>query len=486
MKLAVFTSIAIASALLLHNVSFAYETDEQSGYVDPEQAIIHPDRNWIVPDGRRLQKFELALKTLGIPLEADYDYSQFPQAQDLSEDAIMDQLPLIDPDGGLHRYLDLQTTSISLFKDFFSNLLPSHYLEYRQGMRETGASTDSATLMSRLAQIAAQVKRGDAKPLAGLKIAIDPGHMGPAAVYDLANQKMSTWDEVTGKFVKIKNKKVSEGQLNLWTALLTAKELVNLGAEVKLTRTQDGTVATEDPSHFDAAPYLNQYYYNSLDDWMSNYLNLKNDAELVKEIVRAPEVKSIATPSDIIQKLYIAGADLEARSKLIDAYQPDIVLDIHFDASKSNALQKNRDDVEAYVPGSFRQTETGSRRVRAMALKQLLEVRRWNESVSLAGYVTESMASNLKLPLLDLPNFLSSVKVKDGVYARNLYITRRALSSLIVYLECLHYDHVNEYSKLANLDNAADFQGIHFKYPSRINSISTAIRSGLLKYFQAL
>jgi N-acetylmuramoyl-L-alanine amidase len=403
-------------------------------------------------------------------------------------------LPQIDPDGGLHRYLDLQPHSVSLFKDFFSNILPTDYLEYSQVLREGGASNDSANLISRLRAIAQNVKNGSDRPLTGLKIAIDPGHMGPAPTLDLASGKMSDWDRVTGKFVQVQtkftkagkrfvnNRKVSEGQLNLWTALLTANELEALGAEVRLTRTQDGTVTTETVQNFNSAPFLNQYFYNSLDAWMSDYLHLSDD-DLAREIIKAPQAALIKTPTQQVQQLFIAGADLEARAKIIDAFNPDITLDIHFDASRSDALQKSTDDVEAYVPGAFRQSETGSRNVRAMALKHLLEARRWNESVNLATTITGDMAQNLNLPLFKAPAFMTAVKVKDGVYARNLFITRRALSGLVVYLECLHYDHVNEHSKLSVLDGTAQFKGSVFKYPTRLNKISDGIRSGLLKYF---
>jgi N-acetylmuramoyl-L-alanine amidase len=489
MKRPVFSFLFALLVLFRISHAVAYEMDEMHGYVDPQES--YEDRATpTTHDGTRLKKFELALKTLGIPLEGDQDFSGFPAAEELSQEAVMEHLSQIDPKGGLHRYLDLQNDSVSLFKDFFSNILPGTYLEFKQSMRETGPNTDSAPLIARLSAIAGQVRRGDEKPLAGLKIAIDPGHMGTAAVLDVGTGKMSTWDEITGKYVKYSGKKVSEGQLNLWTALLTAKELESLGAEVRLTRVKAGTVSSEDATKFDITPYLNQYYYNSLDDWMGDYLHL-SDSDLVKEIVKAPKVKSIVTPVQRVQQLYIAGADLEARSKMIDAYNPDITIDIHFDASKVNQVQRSVDDIEAYVPGTFGESETGSRKVRAMALKHLLEVRRWNESVNLSGFITSSMSETLSLPLMSTPavymgNSLSAVRVKDGVYARNLYITRRALSSLMVYLECLHYDHVNEYTQLSILDNSGDFHGISFKYPSRLNKISTGIRAGMLNYFRAL
>jgi len=464
----------------------AFEMDDVPGYIDITADHSETDSGGgTVQDGRRFRKFQVALQALGVPPETDPDFSKFPAPIEVSESDVMDHLPYIDPDGGLHRYLNLQANSIGLYKDFFSSLLPRDYLEFEQEMRDDNPSSDSLNLMNRLNQVATQVKAGSELPLSGLRIIIDPGHMGPAEVMDVASGKMSNWDEITGKYVKYKGGKVSEGLLNLWTAMLTARQLESLGAEVRLTRSESGTVSKEDPTHFDITPYRNQYFYNSLDSWMNNYLHL-SDAELARQVVKAPQVTAMKDPGRQVQQFYIGGADLEARSKMIDEFNPDITIDIHYDASKVNALQNGMDDVEAYVPGGFRETETGSRNIRAMELKHLLEGRRWNASVDLASAVTSSMAHDLNLPLLDRPSFLTAVKVKDGVYARNLYITRRAVEGLMVYLECLHYDHVNEFQKLTRLTELGQYHGVSFQYPSRLNQVSNGIMTGILNYFRSL
>lgn len=457
--------------------------DDVHGYVDLAETFEAPAPATAV-DGTRLQKFELALKTLGIPLEDSYDFSIYPNANEVNYSSVVQNLSIIDPDSALRQYFELSPNSLSLFKDFFGALLPSSYLEHTQILSTLGQPADSSSLLFRLNQISLQVKSGIERPLTGLRIAIDPGHMGPAAATDPSDGKATTWDDITGKFVKVGNKKVSEGQLNLWTARLIAQELEALGAEVKLTRTKNGTVAPA-PENTDLRPHLNQYYYNSLDGWMASYLNFSDD-RLVKEIVKSPAVSSIQKPAQQIQQLYISGADLSARTEMINAFNPDITFDVHFDASKSNALQKGTDDIEAYVPGSFRQGETGSRKVRAMATQHLLETRRWHQSVELATEVTQSMSKTLDLPLLSRPSFLSAIKVRDGVYARNLYLTRGSMSGLIVYLECLHYDHVKEHSQLATLDQTKNYKGVVFKYPNRLNQISEGVRTGLLNYFRSL
>lgn len=469
------------AAFFFFSTAQAYETEDFRGYLthipgseDPiPPRAPHPYSKRTIANGNRLRKFQLALDALKIPHEPVPDFSDFPLENEIAQPELIDRLKYIDPDDGLRRYLKIEATAISIFRDFFSSLLPRNLLEYSLALKPSGPSEDSASLLAHLQTIASQVQNPRVQnPLTGMKIVIDPGHMGTAF-----------WDQETGKFVEVNGVKVSEGQLNLWTALLTANALEELGAKVVLTRTQDGPVSPESLQSFNSAPYINQYFYNSIDDWMAPYLEKLSDTAISTTIWNKPEVKQAYT-SKQRSILYISGEDLEARSAIIDREQPHLVLDIHYDANNSHHLQSQVNSVEAFVPGAFRDNETGSRKIRAYALKHLLEIQRWNESVALAGEITSSVAESAQLPLLDSPTFMTAVKVQDGVYARNLYINRRNLSALTVYLECLHYDHTDEFSQLAQNTQVGNYHGMSFRYPSRLTSVVSGIRAGILKYFK--
>lgn len=458
---------------LIAQTVHAYESDQSYGYTqswlsDSETHKISPKE----PVSARLQKFELILTTLGIPLEFQPDFSEFPASGTLNEAEVQARLPLIDPDSGLRRYLNLNNTGVSLFKDFFTAMLPAGLLDYSFAFGNSPAPHDSEPLISHLKQIALQVKNQDeGHPLAGLKVVIDPGHMGT-----------DFWDHETGKYVTIKNKKVSEGDINLWTALLVANELEGLGATVKLTHSQEGPVSPYNYRNYPITSYVNQYFYDSLDDWMSKYLKLTDD-QIRQTIKLKPEVKKAYTELERSQ-LYVGGADLEARSLMIDQEKPDVVLDIHYDANLTTALQNSSNSLEAYVQGAFRGDETGSRKLRSFALKHLLDQNRFTESVNLAAEIVTAMSASEKVPLADKSTYPNSVKIKNGVYARNLYITRRNLSSLMVYLECLHYDHTSEFYNLATTNEVGTYHGINFQYPTRIKSVVAGIKTGFLNYFK--
>jgi N-acetylmuramoyl-L-alanine amidase len=470
-----FLHFIFACALIGNFSAQAYELENVRGYVESWAAAPAPSpasEESVAPDSARLEKFNLALETIGIPAEAAPDFSAFPAAQTLSENDINARLPYIDPDQGLRRYLNLTPTSLSLFRDFFSSALPANLLEYALNLTSQSAPTDSETLIAHLQQISNQVKDpNNAKPLSGLKVLIDPGHMGT-----------SFWDVQTGKFMQVNGRKVSEGMINLWTAFLVANELEDLGATVTLTRTQAAPVTPENYQSFDTTPYLNQYFYDSQDDWMAKYLKLP-DPTLKATIKQKPEVIK-AFGSYEHDQYFIEGADLSARSDLIDQSHPDIVFDIHYDANRPDQLQNTIDALEAFVPGGWGATETGSRLMRNYAMKQLLDINRWQASVDLATDVVQAMAESEQIPLENEPRYITSVKVKNGVYARNLYITRRNLSSLMVYLECLHYDHTNEFYKLAVPNQVGDYHGVSFEYPARIRDVANGIRSGILNYFK--
>jgi N-acetylmuramoyl-L-alanine amidase len=450
----------------------AFEAENVNGYTPNWSLTARPRLRLIARDGSRIQKFNLALDTLGIPREAAPDYSALPEDNVVLQADLTQNLKYIDPDGGLLRYLSLSPGKLAAFQDFFSALLPASMQEYSLNLSQSGTSSDSSDLITHLSTVGDQVKDpSNSQPLTGLKFVIDPGHMGT-----------DFWDQAGGKFVTVGGKKVSEGKINLWTSYLVANTLEDLGATVVLTRTQDGPVSQLNYQNYPMAAYINQYFYQSMDDWMAPYLSL-TDSTLVSTIKLKPEVKRAFSPGER-ENLFINGEDLEARSQIIDREKPDVVIDIHFDANLTTALQNSTNSLEVFVPGGFGANETGSRLNRRHALKQLTEVRRFGASVDLASEIVNAMSTSEVVPLQNSSSFGSSVKVKDGVYSRNLYITRRNLSALMVYLECLHYDHTSEFYNLANNNEVGTYHGVNFAYPTRLNSVAAGIRQGILNYFK--
>ena len=422
-----------------------------------------------LPPAERARKFELALRTLGIPLEKDRDFTAYPRAGEINSPDVLSIAKYIDPASALRRYLQIEPSRISLFPWFFQVNGPSATPNYEVA---TGAPSnrDSAELLARLEGVSQTVRLGNGTtPLTGLRVVIDPGHMGTPF-----------WNDLDGKFVKVRGKTVSEGVLTLATGKLLATELEKLGAEVRMTRTDLNPVTAYTWDNFNPNARLADYYYKSLDDWMGKYLAL-SDSELIRRLPNAPEVRKMRT---FAGKVYLfLQEDLDARAKVAEAFHPDVFIDLHFDAQEINALQSKRNDITVYVPGSVGLKETGAKNQRDDATKHLIEVRRWKQSVRLATSLVNTVSKNLGIITLKEAD-ATTVKITDGVFARNIFETKRATTGISTFFESFHYDYVREFPRLTVNDAKSSYHGTRFIYPSRLTGIATGIRDGLLQYFR--
>jgi N-acetylmuramoyl-L-alanine amidase len=415
----------------------------------------------------RIRKLELALKTLGVPNQARPDFSEFPVAGSVSTDEFQSIAKYIDPDGGLRRYLEISPSNVVLFPTPFapSGTNPNPDYELATG---ASANRDSSDLIARLDKVA---RNPASAPLAGLRVAIDPGHMGTPF-----------WNDKDGKFVTIHGKTVAEGEINLWTAELLAIELEKLGAEVKLTRTDLNPVTHSTWDNFDPRDRLAEYYYKGIDDWMAKYFAM-SDSDLVRLIPKDPNVRKIQGYDGKIN-LFLQ-EDMNARSELVAAYNPDLFIDIHYDSQLTDGLQSRGDDTSVYVPGGIRKNETGPVLARALMLQQMVEVRRWKQSVKMASAMVNAMSKSLGIRMIsDAQEVPTSVKVVDGVLARNIYETKHSTHGLTAFFEAFHYDYVREFPALTTLDHSAVYHGTTFRYPARLEAVANGMRDGLVQYFR--
>ncbi len=446
----------------------------------------------------RLERFNATLSLSGFPLEPrPMELDELPPENTITQSDFQENLGYIDGFFAIKDYLTYrpamnqqEVATLELYNDFSAqHQLPESYLEYKTTLKNSGTSEDSAGLMQSLAQISQQSKSDE--PLKGLKVAIDPGHMGG-----------DFWDKETGKFVKpVKTKpstllgesvKVSEADLNLNTAFLVATELEQLGAEVLITRTGQTTVTSktmEDSKQY-WTPFRMEYIYGAMDSWLFPY-NKKSDSVYMNEFQDCVKDKDRDTKW-IDSNYYIQGEDLQARIEKINAFKPTITLDIHYDADTVE-LQHSLDEVKTYIPGGFMNTnynalpslqiqrESGSRKTRALALKHLLEPNRWNESKKLAQSIVSSITTHTGVEARDVT--YNGFKVSKGVFTRNLYITLHSTQGLIVYIEGLNYDYTEEYERMIKVDQTGIYHGIPFNYPKRIAQVAKGISDGVIRYF---
>lgn len=273
------------------------------------------------------------------------------------------------------------------------------------------------------------------KPLAGIKIAIDPGHI--AGTWDVAVAE-SRFIEMYG--IKKDPIRFFEGELTLSTALILRDSLETLGAEVMLTRDQGDYSALD----------------MSFEEWMHT--------ELVDTLLKAgyslaqTERKIKRSSKRYLYERYFLDDDLDARAEKINYFKPHFTVVIHFNADVTNTgwFQPTKQNYSMiFVPGSYLSGELSTPIERFDFIRTLL-TDHLQESTLLSSFVMEEFENSLKVPAISdyrAPKYLTqnSKKVQKGIYARNLRLCR-LLNTPVCYGESLLQDNKQELLALSQND----------------------------------
>lgn len=224
----------------------------------------------------------------------------------------------------------------------------------------------------------------------GFRVALDPGHFG--GKYGKLEQK---WVLVDGILLQ-------EGDLTLKTALLLKDKLEKAGMEVFLTRTEEGKGALEEEFAGDDFKSFN-------------------------------------------------ARDLRRRAELVNAFNPDITLMIHYNvhSGESNVCKgTSKNYCLAFVPGAFCQGELDTLEDREH-LYRLLATDDLIRSVELSQLVINHLGAKLGIPIKSHEHYMDRVckRVGKGIYARNLAMTRLVRGPL-AYIEVLCQDCAEEAPRL--------------------------------------
>lgn len=415
------------------------------------------------------ERTQAVLNYFQVPAEASNDdlISLYSGIQPASE--IKRIISILDFDKQFIRFTKNGETHLDFFND-------------RDGYSETDVTLDYSaatkpSLMTEAIQHLIQAKKNPAdRPLLGLRIALDPGHMSTKA-----------WDLRTGKYVHDKSgRTISEGLINLQTCLLLKAEFEKLGAIVKLTREDHNEISEVSYEALELKPYaLRALRQGSLNDWFINLVSTSSGAELNKKFEQDPNVKNIFSEK-ARSHYFILGADLDARVESIEEFNPDISLVIHYDshdpANDPNGVNSKRySRVKTYVHGKIDPTEWSRKEDRRFIIHKLFDSNSWNASFGLANKVVGGLKKNLGLDF-DKGGGGSSVAVAPGVFARNLFITRKLHGHAHAYVECLHYNDPGEFKSMLKKDFPLVIQGQTTYYSKRLKQVVDGIRNGVLDF----
>jgi len=285
------------------------------------------------------------------------------------------------------------------------------------------------------------------KPLTGLHIAIDPGHIG------------GEWAKTEERWFQIgDDKPVTEGDMTLRVAKLLKPLLEEMGAQITLVRTTTEPVTPLRPEN------LTEQAENSAP---SDPLSLKRFAE----------------------RLFYRTAEIRARAKLVNqTIQPDLVLCLHFNAEAwgdpENPTLVPRTHFHILLNGAYTSDEIHLADQRFAMLKKLLQ--RTHEEEALVGKtIAETFSEITSLPPFIYPpggNNYRNIPDSTFLYARNL-LANRLYDCPVIFMEPYVMNSTIDYARI----QAGDYQGLKeidgVPLPSIYQEYATALATALANHY---
>src|SRR5437762_5838333 len=243
------------------------------------------------------------------------------------------------------------------------------------------------------------------KPLSGLRIALDSGHLG------------GKWAKMEERWLQVGGSEpVQEGDLTLHVARLLAPRLRELGAKVSCIRNTEEPITTKRPDDFRE---------------LAKKILIKNGVPHPREDVLdssdPAKEQTIRWQSEILFYRY---SEIRRRATRVNfKLHPDLVLCLHFNAEgwgdPKNPTLTDTDHLHLLVNGSYLAEELEFDDERFEMIRRLLS-RAYDEELPLADTVAVAMARQTGLPPYQYPTTNSTTKVGTSgyVYARNLLATR--------------------------------------------------------------
>lgn len=305
-------------------------------------------------------------------------------------------------------------------------------------------------------------KKGGA--LSGVKIALDPGHIG------------GEWAKMEERWFKSGDAApVEEGEMTLRVAKMLAERLRELGAIVSFVRDKAEPVTPFRPNDFrETARGILKAGGNE---------NPPEEFEGPDDPLRE---QSVRWQSEI---LFYRASEIRERARLVNSkLRPDVVLCLHFNAEawgdERNPELMDRNHLHLLVNGSYLPPELESDDVRFEMLQRLLS-RTHEEEVKLADAAATAMAKRTNLPPYQYTkDVVRKVGTSGYVYARNLVATR-VYQCPVIYFEPYV---MNSHEVFARIQ-AGDYEGTRpingIERPSIYREYVDSVVDGLVEYYQA-
>ena len=301
------------------------------------------------------------------------------------------------------------------------------------------------------------------KPLSGLRIALDPGHLG------------GKWAKMEERWFQVgSTQPVQEGDLTLKVARLLAPRLRELGAKVFFVRNRNEPITGKRPDDFRE---------------LARKILIKNGVPQPRVEVLDPndpeKEQTIRWQSEILFYRY---SEIRRRAALVNfKLHPDLVLCLHFNAEgwgdPNNPTLTDINHLHLLVNGSYLQQELEFDDERFEMIRRLLS-RAYEEEWPLADTVASAMARETQLPPYEYPTTNSTTKIGTSryVYARNLLATR-LYRCPVVYCEPYVMNSKDAFARI----QAGDYEGTRnvngLERKSIFREYADSVADGLVEYY---
>jgi hypothetical protein len=307
-------------------------------------------------------------------------------------------------------------------------------------------------------------RRRKAGVLAGIKIALDPGHIG------------GEWAKMEERWFKSGDAApVEEGEMTLMVAKLVAEKLRGLGARVSFVRDKTEPVTPFRPDDFKETARA-----------MLKASGTENPPEEFQGPDDPLKEQTVRWHSEI---LFYRTSEIRERARRVNQkLRPDLVLCLHFNAEawgdERNPTLTDKNHLHLLVNGSYSPAEIEFDDERFEMLQRLLS-RAYDEEIQIADTAATAMAKKTGLPPYQYTtDNATKVGTSGYVYSRNLAATR-LFRCPVVYFEPYVMNSGDVFARI----QAGDYEGTRvingIERPSIYREYSDSVVEGLVEYYKA-
>jgi N-acetylmuramoyl-L-alanine amidase len=402
------------------------------------------------------------------PLAPTPDWSVFQAYQQTITRAEFSRLinNVYSIDGAFWKYTDIDDQRVVIFSDI-AKRQPLFTLNF--------APNDSACAPLPYKYKTQAVSTDPTRPLKGLRIALDPGHIG------------GDWAQLEARYFKLgDDPPVLEAKLNLITCQLLAERLEADGAEIIWAKHdyEPVTHLRPDDLHREAIAALAGHQVSSSSYTPSFLFGLPRDRTPGRHLTQAAAESRVDNEAAL---LFYRVAEIRARGDVVNQQHPDLTICVHYNADDwgdpNHPTLTGRSRLVIFTNGHYDPSELVYDDYKYDLLRKLLDRTAVQEERGCA-LVGQSMLDTFKYPPEIYPTSYSVHHVTDipSVYARDL-LANRIYHGPVIYCEGPYMNAPDAYYRII----AGDYLGMRTirgeSVPSIYRDYAFSVERGILKYF---